>query len=67
MSLKPEPKKTPLATRKRKCLNCEKTFKSIGPHNRICPKCSKLRMYHHNDGLGEIGFPVSAYSKSGKY
>ena len=32
--------------KRRKCLNCDKVFKSYGPMNRICPTCRGYTKYH---------------------
>ena len=43
----------------RKCLKCDKEFNSVGPANRICPKCgevnAKIRIPPRDPNTKETG------------
>lgn len=35
--------------RSRRCLMCGEGFPSLGPHNRICPKCKMSQTWREGD------------------
>lgn len=55
--------------KRRKCLNCDKVFKSYGPMNRICPTCRGYTKYHEQDwSVGsDTGFPHTGISSARRY
>lgn len=38
----------------RMCLMCTNAFQSVGPHNRICPKCKGSPDYESGNRLGDV-------------
>lgn len=50
LQLRPRTRSRIRANRKvRTCLMCGKNFKSVGPHNRRCPRCN-CRLEHAREG-----------------
>jgi hypothetical protein len=48
---------------KRKCLKCERNFKSSGPHNRVCIPCKSEECYR---GDTRLRARVAVNPKTGK-
>lgn len=48
----------------RKCMCCQKDFKSEGPHNRICLPCKSTQAWKDGNDTGACGLSQASKARS---